>query len=101
MKPGQFRDGTLARVGAARTRVRRAAADELGDNLTLVGAIRRTGWVALGTAWRAMTGKRFLKWVLGAAEKVAEHREELCTDGEANRVADKNATATAKPNPAG
>ncbi len=34
-----------------------------GDNLTLVGAIRRTGWVALGTAWRAMTAKHFLKWV--------------------------------------
>lgn len=34
-----------------------------GDNVTLVGAIRRTGWVALGTAWRAMTAKRFLAWV--------------------------------------
>ena len=34
-----------------------------GDNLTLVGAIRREGWVALGTAWQAMTAKRFLAWV--------------------------------------
>jgi transposase len=34
-----------------------------GDNLTLVGAIRRRGWVALGTYWRAMTAKVFLRWV--------------------------------------
>ena len=34
-----------------------------GDNLTLVGAIRRGGWVTLGTVWRAMTAKRFLVWV--------------------------------------
>jgi transposase len=34
-----------------------------GDNLTLVGAVRRTGWVTLGTKWRAMTGDAFLAWV--------------------------------------
>ena len=34
-----------------------------GDNLTLVGAIRRQGWVTLGTCWRAMTAKAFLRWV--------------------------------------
>ena len=34
-----------------------------GDNLTLVGAIRRRGWVALGTCWRAMNAKAFLRWV--------------------------------------
>lgn len=34
-----------------------------GDNLTLVGAIRRGGWVALRTAWRAMTAQRFVAWV--------------------------------------
>jgi DDE superfamily endonuclease len=36
-----------------------------GDNLTLVGAIRRQGWVALGTCWRAMNAKAFLRWVRG------------------------------------
>jgi transposase len=34
-----------------------------GDNLTLMGAVRRTGWVTLGTKWRAMTGDAFLAWV--------------------------------------
>jgi putative transposase len=34
-----------------------------GDNLTLVGAIHRRGWVTLGTAWGAMTAKQFLRWV--------------------------------------
>ena len=34
-----------------------------GDNLTLVGAIRREGWVVLNTKWRAMTKVAFLKWV--------------------------------------
>ena len=31
--------------------------------MTLVGAIRRQGWVTLGTCWRAMTAKAFLRWV--------------------------------------
>jgi len=34
-----------------------------GDNLTLVGAIRRTGWVVLNTKWRAMTKPAFIAWV--------------------------------------
>lgn len=34
-----------------------------GDNLTLVGAIRRTGWVTLGTKWRAMHSPACLTWV--------------------------------------
>lgn len=34
-----------------------------GDNLTLVGAIRRDGWVALNTQWRAMTTAQFIVWV--------------------------------------
>ena len=34
-----------------------------GDNLTWVGAIRRSGWVALGTCWRAMNATAFLRWV--------------------------------------
>jgi transposase len=34
-----------------------------GDNLTLVGAICRRGWVSLGTSWRAMNAKMFLHWV--------------------------------------
>jgi transposase len=34
-----------------------------GDNLTLVGAIRRGGWVTLNTKWRAMTRVAFVEWV--------------------------------------
>ena len=34
-----------------------------GDNLTLVGAVRRRGWVTLSTKWRAMTKERFIEWV--------------------------------------
>ena len=34
-----------------------------GDNLTLVGAIRRCGWVVLSTKWRAMTKAAFITWV--------------------------------------
>jgi transposase len=34
-----------------------------GDNLTLVGAVRRRGWVTLSTKWRAMTKIRFIEWV--------------------------------------
>lgn len=34
-----------------------------GDNLTLVGAIRRRGWVVLSTKWRAMNKVAFVEWV--------------------------------------
>jgi transposase len=34
-----------------------------GDNLTLVGAVRRSGWVTLSTKWRAMTKDRFIEWI--------------------------------------
>jgi transposase len=34
-----------------------------GDNLTLVGAIRREGWVTLGTKWHAMNRPAFVQWV--------------------------------------
>jgi transposase len=34
-----------------------------GDNLTLVGAIRRSGWVVLNTKWRAMNRAAFIDWV--------------------------------------
>lgn len=34
-----------------------------GDNLTLVGAIRRSGWVVLNTQWRAMNKVAFIAWV--------------------------------------
>src|SRR5207237_3649739 len=34
-----------------------------GDNLTLVGAIRRRGWVVLSTKWRAMNKVAFIEWV--------------------------------------
>ena len=34
-----------------------------GDNLTLVGAIRRRGWVVLSTKWHAMNHRSFIEWV--------------------------------------
>ena len=34
-----------------------------GDNLTMVGAIRRDHWVTLSTKWRSMTKERFVEWV--------------------------------------
>jgi transposase len=34
-----------------------------GDNLTLVGAIRRRGWVGLNTYWGAMNKPTFIDWV--------------------------------------
>jgi transposase len=34
-----------------------------GDNLTLVGAIRRRGWVVLNTKWKAMNKVSFIEWV--------------------------------------
>lgn len=34
-----------------------------GDNLTLIGAIRRTGWVTLNTKWRAVNTPFFVDWV--------------------------------------
>jgi hypothetical protein len=33
-----------------------------GDNLTLVCAVRRRGWVTLSTKRRAMTKIRFIEW---------------------------------------
>jgi len=33
------------------------------DNLTMVGAVRRGGWVTLSTKWRAMTTPHFIDWV--------------------------------------
>jgi transposase len=34
-----------------------------GDNLTMIGAIRATGWVTMSTFWHATTRERFLAWV--------------------------------------
>lgn len=34
-----------------------------GNNLTLVGAVRPTGWVTLSTQWQAMTATGFVTWV--------------------------------------
>ena len=34
-----------------------------GTNLTLIGAIRRTGWVTLNTKWRALDAAYFIDWV--------------------------------------
>lgn len=34
-----------------------------GNNLTLVGAIRLTGWVTLNTKWKSMNTEAFVDWV--------------------------------------
>jgi transposase len=34
-----------------------------GDNLTMIGAIRRRRWVTLGTHWRGTTHEKFQRWV--------------------------------------
>ena len=34
-----------------------------GDNLTMIGALRREGWVTLSTKWRAVNTEAFLTWV--------------------------------------
>ena len=34
-----------------------------GDNLTLIGAIRASGWVTTSTWWHATTADRFVTWV--------------------------------------
>ena len=34
-----------------------------GDNLSLVGAMRATGWVTMGTTWGAINTPRFVTWV--------------------------------------
>lgn len=34
-----------------------------GNNLTMIGAIRRTGWVTLNTKWRAIDTAYFIDWV--------------------------------------
>jgi transposase len=34
-----------------------------GDNLTLTGAVRLTGWVTLGTQWGAANKETFVAWV--------------------------------------
>jgi transposase len=34
-----------------------------GDNLSLVGAMRADGWLALATGWGALDTRRFVAWV--------------------------------------
>jgi transposase len=34
-----------------------------GDNLSLIGAVRLGGWVALGTHWKAVKARDFTAWV--------------------------------------
>lgn len=34
-----------------------------GKNLTLLGAIRRQGWVVLSTLWQTANGDRFVDWL--------------------------------------
>ena len=36
-----------------------------GDNLTMIGAIRASGWVTMSTFWHATTRDRFVAWVRG------------------------------------
>ncbi len=37
-----------------------------GKNLTLVGAIRLSGWVTLSTAFATMNGDRFVRWLVSS-----------------------------------
>ena len=34
-----------------------------GDNLTMIGAIRASGWVTMSTWWHATTAARFVTWI--------------------------------------
>jgi transposase len=34
-----------------------------GDNLSLIGAVRLSGWVTLGTQWKAVKARDFTAWV--------------------------------------
>jgi len=34
-----------------------------GDNLTMIGALRASGWVTMSTWWHATTAERFVTWV--------------------------------------
>jgi transposase len=45
-----------------------------GDNLTLVGAVRRDGWVVLNTQWRAMTKGAFIAWVRDRLDNLQAHK---------------------------
>ena len=51
-----------------------------GNNLALVGAIRRDGWVVLNTKWRAMTKGIFLKWVRRRLAPRLHHGEIVLRD---------------------
>ena len=49
-----------------------------GDNLTLVGAMRRDRWLTLSTFWGAMNTARFVAWVrrrLVPQLRVGRHRD--------------------------
>lgn len=42
-----------------------------GKNLTMIGAIRRDGWLTLGTIWNAANSDKFVQWVrVGLAPKL-------------------------------
>jgi transposase len=51
-----------------------------GDNLTLVGAVRRRGWVTLSTKWRAMTKERFIEWVRRQLAPRLQYRDVVLLD---------------------
>lgn len=51
-----------------------------GDNLTLVGAVRRQGWVVLSTKWRAMTRRDFIAWVRGRLAPRLRHGDIVVLD---------------------
>ncbi len=66
-----FLDEAGANLAMGRSHVRVQGGEEFveqrpmnwDDNVGLVGAVRRTGWVVLNTKWRAMTRVDFIAWV--------------------------------------
>jgi DDE superfamily endonuclease len=50
-----------------------------GDNLTLIGAIRRRGWVVLNTKWHAMNKIAFIEWVRDRLARVCDAATSWCS----------------------
>lgn len=51
-------------MGEEGHRVHRAHSDELGKNLTLLGAVRLSGWVLLSTMFATSNKDRFVAWLV-------------------------------------
>lgn len=61
------RPSCIARThGSQRRRTRGAAPDQSGHELTVLGAIRLSGWVQTSTMFATMNAERFVAW-LGAS----------------------------------